>query len=103
MKIAFFETQEWEEEKLRQAFPGEKLLFFKEPLKKEHREKIGDCEALCVFIYSEISKEVLENLPRLQLITTRSTGYDHIDLEAAKSKDIIVCNVPSYGENTVAE
>jgi D-lactate dehydrogenase len=37
------------------------------------------------------------------MITTRSTGFDHIDLAGAKEKKIIVCNVPFYGENTVAE
>jgi D-lactate dehydrogenase len=39
----------------------------------------------------------------LKLITTRSTGFDHIDLEKCKKQGITVCNVPSYGENTVAE
>jgi D-lactate dehydrogenase len=38
-----------------------------------------------------------------QCITTRSTGFDHIDLKAASEKGIRVCNVPVYGENTVAE
>jgi D-lactate dehydrogenase len=37
------------------------------------------------------------------LIATRSTGFDHIDLAAAKARGITVVNVPSYGENTVAE
>jgi len=37
------------------------------------------------------------------LITTRSTGFDHIDLKVAKLRKITVCNVPFYGENTVAE
>ena len=32
-----------------------------------------------------------------------STGFDHIDINTARSKKIAVCNVPSYGENTVAE
>jgi D-lactate dehydrogenase len=39
----------------------------------------------------------------LKLVATRSTGFDHIDLEACKENKIIVSNVPSYGENTVAE
>jgi D-lactate dehydrogenase len=42
-------------------------------------------------------------LPNLKLITTRSTGYDHIDCEYCKSKGILVCNVPEYGTKTVAE
>jgi D-lactate dehydrogenase len=37
------------------------------------------------------------------MIAAMSTGYDHIDLKAAQEKNITVCNVPSYGEVTVAE
>ena len=37
------------------------------------------------------------------MIATRSTGFDHIDIKEAKKKNIPVCNVPYYGENTVAE
>jgi D-lactate dehydrogenase len=42
-------------------------------------------------------------LPKLKVIATRSTGYDHINIAACKSRNILVCNVPGYGENTVAE
>jgi D-lactate dehydrogenase len=42
-------------------------------------------------------------MPALKVIVCRSTGFDHVDLAAAKAKNIMVCNVPTYGENTVAE
>jgi D-lactate dehydrogenase len=58
---------------------------------------------LSIFISSEIDKEIIDSLPNLKLITTRSTGYDHIDCEYCKSKGILVCNVPEYGTKTVAE
>jgi len=41
--------------------------------------------------------------PNLKFIATRSTGFDHIDLDACLKRGIVVSNVPSYGENTVAE
>ena len=37
------------------------------------------------------------------MIATMSTGFDHIDLEECKKRNIKVSNVPFYGENTVAE
>lgn len=46
---------------------------------------------------------VLDKLPNLKYIATRSTGYDHIDIAYCKSKNIVVTNVPEYGSNTVAE
>jgi hypothetical protein len=30
-------------------------------------------------------------------------GYDHIAVAEAKARNVTVCNVPNYGENTVAE
>ena len=54
-------------------------------------------------IYSVADKKVINSLVSLKYITTRSTGFDHIDLKTCKRKNILVSNVPTYGENTVAE
>jgi len=53
--------------------------------------------------FAKVTREMIEQLPQLKMITTRSTGYDHIDLEAASEKGIVVCNVPDYGAHMVAE
>lgn len=62
-----------------------------------------DVEVLMPFIHSAVGREQMEQMPNLRFIATRSTGYDHVDLEAASEKSIPVANVPAYGENTVAE
>ncbi|GAB4566598.1 MAG: 2-hydroxyacid dehydrogenase [Anaerolineae bacterium] len=70
-------------------------------------DEVDGCAAgahiLSVFVNEHVSAETMERMPSLRLIATRSTGYDHIDLEAADRLGITVCNVPRYGENTVAE
>ncbi|MGQ9599856.1 MAG: 2-hydroxyacid dehydrogenase [Anaerolineae bacterium] len=53
--------------------------------------------------FGRVTAEVLEGCPRLKLIVTRSTGYDHIDLCAAQARGIVVCNVPDYGAHMIAE
>lgn len=63
----------------------------------------NDFEILSVFVDSRLTPEVLAHFPNLKFIVTRSVGYDHIDLEAAKKRGIIVSYVPGYGDNTVAE
>lgn len=60
-------------------------------------------QILTVFIYHKLDSTLLEKMPNLRLICTRSTGFDHVDLDFCKARNIQVCNVPSYGENTVAE
>ncbi len=103
MRIAFFEIQAWERPLLEEAFLGHKLFFSDKPLQASDLPAIKDCEALSVFIYSHVGQEIIDGLPNLRLIATRSTGFDHIDIKAAKAKGIAVSNVPSYGEHTVAE
>lgn len=103
MHIAFFEIQPWEQATLEKRFAGHRLSFFERVIEESDLTALAECEVLSVFIYSQVTAQVIEALPKLKLIVTRSTGFDHIDIEAAKGRDILVSNVPSYGENTVAE
>ncbi len=103
MKIGFFEIEPWEKDVFSKAFPKDKLFFSTGKLTAQNVGKYKDLEAISVFVYSKTDQVVLNQLPKLRLITTRSTGFDHLNLEACKNRNIAVCNVPTYGENTVAE
>jgi len=103
MKIAFFEIKGWEKPQLKKELKNHTLEFYQEPLSSVNVDKIRDFEIVSVFIYSKMDEKVLGKLPQLKLITTRSTGFDNIDLKICQKKKIMVCNVPFYGENTVAE
>lgn len=101
MNIVFFEVQEWEKEPLKAAFP--EAILSEDKLTNENASQFTNAEIISSFIYCSLNQEVLNQLPNLKFITTRSTGYDHIDLQASKSKNILVANVPEYGSVTVAE
>ncbi len=103
MKIAFFELENWEKDKIKKSLKKHNVLFFKEPLSKSNIEKIKDAEIISVFIYSKITREIIDSLPKLKFIAAMSTGYEHIDTSYCKKKNILVSNVPVYGSNTVAE
>ena len=60
-------------------------------------------EVISTFVNSRLSAAVLTRLPGLRLVATRSTGYDHIDLDYCNEHGVVVCNVPDYGDATVAE
>ncbi len=103
MKISFFETERWEERYIKEKLKGCKLEFFKSKLSLRTAKKAADAEIISTFIYSRLNEKIIASLPRLKYIATRSTGFDHIDLNACQKKGILVSNVPNYGENTVAE
>lgn len=74
-----------------------------ETLANTHHTHLAETEILIPFIHSKVGPAELAMLPKLKLIATRSTGYDHIDLAAARERGISIANVPAYGETAVAE
>lgn len=50
-----------------------------------------------------LGASVLQQLPDLKFIGVLATGYNIVDTEVAKSKGIIVANVPGYGTASVAQ
>jgi len=102
-KIVFFETEKWEEEYIKNNLGGEDIIITQEKLTDETVSKYEDLELASTFIYSDLSRQVLEKLPNLKFLATRSMGFDHIDTGFCKEKGIVVSNVPTYGAHTVAE
>jgi D-lactate dehydrogenase len=104
-KIAFFGVKSWEREDIEREII--KLDSFGigifEAEVGEALELAAKYEIISPFIYSKMDKAVLDKLPELKMIATRSTGMDHIDVEECQKRKIEVKNVPEYGSKTVAE
>ncbi len=83
---------------------GELTVYDRLPTRgnKETIERIGDAE-IAVSNKTIIDREVLNACQNLHLITVLATGYNVIDVNAAKEKGIPVCNVPAYGTAFVAQ
>lgn len=103
MKIHYFSCEAWEEEYVRAKLPDADITFHEGHFSAYAELTDADATVLCTFIESPIGSAEMSRFPALKLIATRSTGFDHIDLAAAKARGIAVANVPFYGENTVAE
>lgn len=102
-KIVFFEVEDWEKDIIQRSLGEHEITFRKDKLDKSSVSEITDKTVISTFIYSSLNREILEKLPNIKFIATRSTGFDHIDIAFCKEKSIIVSNIPSYGEHTVAE
>ena len=71
-------------------------------MNKKNADEVKDFDIVSVFIYSNLTKDLISEL-KVKAIITRSTGFDHIDIKSCNEKKIKVYNVPRYGSNTVAE
>lgn len=64
--------------------------------------RIGDAE----IIYTNktvLSREIIEKAPNLKFIGVLATGFNVVDIAAAKERNIPVCNIPTYGTTAVAQ
>ena len=103
MKIAFFGLEKLEQTFFSKSFDNADISFFEEKLDENNVDKAKDAEIVCVFVDSTVNKEVIDSMPALKFIATRATGFNNINCEYAKTKGILVSNVPAYGSHTVAE
>ena len=83
---------------------GELTVYDRTPVddEAEIQRRIGDAEA--VFTNkTPISKATLDACPSVKFIAMLATGYNVVDYVYAKEKGIPVCNVPSYGTESVGQ
>jgi glycerate dehydrogenase len=58
----------------------------------------------CVLLNkTPLSKETLASLPDLKYVGVLATGYNVVDVDAAKEQGIVVTNIPTYGTDSVAQ
>ena len=103
MKTVVFEVEPHEAPAFQSLQSNNQLELSTEPLQAANAAAFAHAQIISTFIYSELDRDVLQALTGLRMIATRSTGVDHIDLEYCATRGITVSNVPTYGENTVAE
>lgn len=106
MKAVFFDCDKKTEDFICQnKIDGVDIISYPFSLNQSDKiENKDDIDIISVFVHSEnIDNNILDLYPNLKMITTRSTGFNHIDLSYTKKRGIFVCNVPNYGEITVAE
>lgn len=103
LKVVFFEVREEEAQRYRDALQGFEVVTYDFPLSEERADLLEGAQAVCVFVHSRISRELLQKAPSLELVVTRSTGYDHIDVKACRELGIKVAYAPDYATQSVAE
>jgi len=106
MRVAVFSTKSYDKTYLDSANAGQHQLVYLEPRLDSTTAFAADgAQAVCAFVNDILDAEVIAILAkqRVQLITLRCAGFNHVDLEAAKLHGITVARVPEYSPHSVAE
>ena len=106
MKVAIFSAHGFEKEYLEAANQGRHdLLWLDAWLDAQTVALAKDCEAVCLFVNDDASEKPLQMLAQngVKNLALRSTGFNHVDLEAAKRLKMRVARVPDYSPYSVAE
>ncbi len=69
---------------------------------EEIEERIGDCE-IVITNKTPITRELLEIKPGIKYVGVLATGYNVVDIEAARDHGVVVTNIPDYGTQAVAQ
>lgn len=84
------------------------ITFYSESLNDEtindiSKDDLDNAMVISVFVNSEVTENVINSFKNLRIISTRSTGANHINKLAAAEKNIAVVNVEAYGSGSVAQ
>ncbi len=107
MRIAVFSTKPYDRQSLDAANRWHKheLVYFEPRLTVSTAALAHGFDGVCAFVNDELSREVVASLAKggVRLLTLRSAGYNHVDLQATSEHDIVVARVPAYSPHAVAE
>lgn len=106
MKIAIYSAHQFEVPYLEKANVADyELVFISQNLTDATANLAKECDVVALFSSDDARKSCIEKFAKygIKLITTRSAGFNHINIEAAKKNDILVTNVPEYSPNAIAE
>lgn len=109
MKITILEPLAVKEDQLKILFKkltnsGHKLEIYDTIAKNESEqiERIKDTDIL-VIANSPLGSKAIKSTENLKMIAVAFTGFDHVDMEACKERNILVSNASGYANTAVAE
>lgn len=107
MKIAFFDTHQFEREAFSKAAEryGFSIEFLEARLNDKTARLAEGAEVVCSFVNDKIDDSCIMALKKIgvKLIALRSAGFNHVDLVSARKHEILVVRVPGYSPYAVAE
>lgn len=106
MDVVVYNAKQYDRAYLQTAFADRhRATFLDASLTAETAELAAGHQAICVFVNDDVGAKVLNVLARVgvRLVALRCTGFNNVDLQAARTLGIRVARVPAYSPHAVAE
>ena len=108
MRILFYDTKKYDRdsfEKVTEKYPEIEIEYTDTDINSKTANLAKGFEAICAFVSSDVGKETIDCLSKngVELVLLRCAGFNNVDLEQAKKKNITVMRVPGYSPEAVAE
>lgn len=107
MTVAVYDTKGYDRAALAAAANADSIdwRFFDFRLGPDSVHAAAEAQAVCIFVNDSADHTVLEKLAEMDisLLALRCTGFNNVDLDAAKALGITVTRVPVYSPYAVAE
>ena len=107
MKIAFFDTHQFEREAFDQANQSKdsQITYFDFRLNSQTAEVAKGFEVVCSFVNDSLDAQTLRILHSngSKLLALRSAGFNHVDMKEADRLGLPVVRVPEYSPYAIAE
>ena len=71
------------------------------PPREQLLEAVREVDGLICLLTDTIDAELLDAAPKLRVVSTMAVGYDHIDVEAATQRGVLVTNTPGVFVTTI--
>lgn len=81
---------------------GDVELFDRTVTFEDTVKRLSDCE-IAIVNKVKLTDKVFDLCPKLKFVAVTATGYDIVDIKAAKERGILVANVPAYSTPSVAQ
>jgi D-lactate dehydrogenase len=103
--VAVFDTKPYDRDSLQRANSAIEWRFLEFRLTRKTAPLANGAPAVCVFVNDQLDRQCLEVLAsqHVKLVALRCTGFNNVDVAAAKALNITVSRVPVYSPYAVAE
>jgi phosphoglycerate dehydrogenase-like enzyme len=101
--VVLDEVELGDEHSRRLSSLGKVVTYVSNPADDEETVARASDADILVVGWTTLSAAVLARLPRLKMISVWATGYDYVDVRAARQRGVVTTNVPAYAGRAVAE